>query len=128
MSPRSSQRRVIVTGTPVSHAPLPQGAPTPPPGAPRTAPPGPVQPPAQAAPALSATRLAQMRQDAQARTQDVLRRAQVVHDAAADLRARDLEGLDAQATALQQRIEGERRARRAQADRKSTRLNSSHLR
>ena len=116
MSPRSSQRRVIVTGTPVSHAPLPQGAPTPPPGAPRTAPPGPVQPPAQAAPALSATRLAQMRQDAQARTQDVLRRAQVVHDAAADLRARDLEGLDAQATALQQRIEGERRARRAQAD------------
>ena len=116
MSPRSSQRRVIVTGTPVSHAPLPQGAPTPPPGAPRTAPPGPVQPPAQAAPALSATRLAQMRQDARARTQDVLRRAQVVHDAAADLRARDLEGLDAQATALQQRIEGERRARRAQAD------------
>ena len=116
MSPRSSQRRVIVTGMPVSHAPLPQGAPTPPPGAPRTAPPGPVQPPAQAAPALSATRLAQMRQDAQARTQDVLRRAQVVHDAAADLRVRDLEGLDAQTTALQQRIEGERRARRAQAD------------
>lgn len=116
MSPRSSQRRVIVTGTPVSHAPLPQGAPTPPPGAPRTAPPGPVQPPAQAAPALSATRLAQMRQDAQARTQDVLRRAQVVHAAAADLRVRDLEALDAQATALQQRIEGERRARRAQAD------------
>ena len=116
MSPRSSQRRVIVTGMPVSHAPLPQGAPTPPPGAPRTAPPGPVQPPAQAAPALSATRLAQMRQDAQARTQDVLRRAQVVHAAAADLRVRDLEALDAQATALQQRIEGERRARRAQAD------------
>ncbi|WP_315134881.1 FtsK/SpoIIIE domain-containing protein [uncultured Actinomyces sp.] len=116
MSPRSSQRRVIVTGMPVSHAPLPQGAPTPSPGAPRTAPPGPVQPPAQAAPALSATRLAQMRQDAQARTQDVLRRAQVVHDAAADLRVRDLEGLDAQTTALQQRIEGERRARRAQAD------------
>lgn len=116
MSPRSSQRRVIVTGMPVSHAPLPQGAPTPPPGAPRTAPPGPVRPPAQAAPALSATRLAQMRQDAQARTQDVLRRAQVVHAAAADLRVRDLEALDAQATALQQRIEGERRARRAQAD------------
>ena len=116
MSPRSSQRRGIVTGMPVSHAPLPQGAPTPPPGAPRTAPPGPVQPPAQAAPALSATRLAQMRQDAQARTQDVLRRAQVVHAAAADLRVRDLEALDAQATALQQRIEGERRARRAQAD------------
>ena len=123
MSPSSPRRRVIIAGTDVSHAPLP-AAPQPPtrPQAPAGAgTPAPGTPgftaSAPAVPTVSASRLEEMRRDAATRTRQVAHRAEAVGKDLSDLRRRDLDDLDARTTALQERIEDERRLRAAQAAR-----------
>ena len=102
MSPGSPRRRIIVSGTEVSHAPMPE--PTTGPARP-TGPASPVAPPAPTAPAPAApsmdpAQLHRLREQATAQTARILSRATAIRERIGAARKSDLADLDAAAAAL----------------------------
>ena len=117
MSPGSPRRRIIVSGTEVSHAPMPE--PTTGPARP-TGPASPVAPPAPTAPAPAApsmdpAQLHRLREQATAQTARILSRATAIRERIGAARKSDLADLDAAAAALHEGIEEQRRLRRDRA-------------
>ena len=117
MSPGSPRRRIIVSGTEVSHAPMPE--PTTGPARP-TGPASPVAPPAPTAPAPAApsmdpAQLHRLREQATAQTARILSRAAAIRERIGAARKSDLADLDAAAAALHEGIEEQRRLRRDRA-------------
>ena len=116
MSPGSPRRRIIVSGTEVSHAPMPEPTARTAPAGP-TAPPSPTAPPAPApaAPSIDPARLRRLREQAAAQTARILSRATAVRERIGAARRSDLADLDAAAAALHEGIEEQRRLRRERA-------------
>lgn len=119
MSPGSPRRRIIVSGTEVSHAPMPEPTAGPAPARPPeptspVAPPAPTAP-APAAPSIDPAQLRRLREQATAQTARILSRATAIRERIGAARKSDLADLDAAAAALHEGIEEQRRLRRERA-------------